>query len=435
MVPQRRTPSARLASLALALLAASAGVFAQEELDRASTAPQRAIVERIKRVQAQDGPRSADLIAPFTALGLLYQESGDLALATVAVERAFDLVRMNYGVQSLDQAPLLRQRMALAEQRNDPAAAWNLEQALLALARRHDDDPQTVAILHEIGDRRMDVLERYFNGEYPSEIVFGCYYSNDRAEAVAAIDPARVGPAMPFGDCTAGSRTTVIRSLLWESQMHYSDAIKVGLGNDLYGNSELRELEMDIVRSSFEFGAVFEGGRDYALGRESLRRIAAYEAATDAPPLAQIEALVAIADWDLIFSTNRKLQAFALENYERAYRRLQTSDLPDAVVAAWFAPATPVVLPTFLPSPFVTDGAAEPGSFVDVSFEVTKEGRAQNIKIVAKNAQRADERLVRQAILRGRYRPRLVHGRFADAAPVAGRYRLTQPASAAEEGS
>ncbi len=428
MVSQRRHATGvrlRACALALLMLAAATDALSQAELELPSTAAQRAIVDRIALIQAQD-PRSAALISPLTALALLYEESGDFALAVAAIERASDLVRINYGVQSLDQAPLLRQRIAVEVERGNLFGAWNLEQALVALARRHSDDPRTVAILHEIGDKRMDVLERYLGSEFPAEIVFGCYYSDGSAEPVSAVAHTSL-----FGKCNNGSRGTVIRSVLWEAQMHYSDAIKVGLGNGLYGSSELRELEMDIVRSSFELGHIFQDGRDYALGRESLRRLAAYEAASGAPPLTQIEALIAIADWDVIFSNSRKLQEFALENYERAHERLRTSGEPDAVIEALFAPAAPVVLPTFLPSPFTGDESGD--APLEVAFEVTKEGRAENIKVLGNTVSRTDERRVRQAIMRGRYRPRIVDGRFADAAPVVVRYWLGQPADEAEE--
>ena len=417
----------RAAALAALMLAAPADGVAQAEPEHASTAAQRAIIERIELIRAQSGPRSADLIAPLTALAVLYEEGGELAFAAAAVELATDLVRINYGVQSLDQATLLRRRIALEEERGNFLGAWNLEQALVALARRHRDDPRTVTILHEIGDKRMHLLERYFDGEFPPQVVFGCYYSEGQPETISAPD------RRPFGDCAQGSRGTVLRSVLWEAQMHYSDAIKVGLGNDLYGSTELREIEMDIVRGSFEYGAIFQDNRDYALGRESLRRLAAYEAASDAPPLIQIEALIAIADWDLVFSTSGKLAKFALETYERAHDRLRTSGQPNAVIEALFAPAAPVVLPTFLPSPFERDesGAAFP-SF-EVAFEVTKEGKARNVEVRTKGASRADERRVHQAIMRGRYRPRLVDGRFADATPVVVRYWLAPPADEAEE--
>ena len=417
-----------LAALAVLVLAAPADALSQAEIKTPSTAAQRAILDRIELIRAQSGPRSAELIAPLTALAVLYEESGDLIFAAAAVERALDLVRINYGVQSLDQAPLLRQRIALEEARGNFSGAWNLEQALVALARRHRDDPRTVPILHEIGDKRMDVLERYFEGDFPPQVVFGCYYSEGQSQAIAAVDHIK-----PFGDCSSGSRGTVMRSVLWEAQMHYSDAIKVGIGNDLYGSNELRELEMDIVRSSFEYGAIFRDGRDYALGRESLRRLAAYEAASGAPPLTQIESLIAIADWDLVFATSGKLRKFALENYERAYRQLRASGQPDAVIEVLFAPAAPVVLPTFLPNPFTGDETRELSALLEVAFEVTKEGTARNIEVLGRNVSRADERLVRESIMRGRYRPRLVDGRFADAAPVVVRYRLDRPAGGPEE--
>ena len=70
------------------------------------------------------------------------------------------VIRANYGLRSLEQAPLLQQRIRSEERRGDFAAAWELEQDLLTLARRQRDDLAAAPILHEIGDKRMDLLKR-----------------------------------------------------------------------------------------------------------------------------------------------------------------------------------------------------------------------------------------------------------------------------------
>lgn len=211
--------------------------------------------------------------------------------------------------------------------------------------------------------------------------------------------------------------------------MLYSDAIKAAIANDLYSSDELRELEMKLVRSSFLYGAMYEDGRDYLLGRESLRRLAAYDAAVSAPLLAQIEALIRIADWDILFSRSRNLQDAALATYELAYRRLMRSGENEAAIEAaiadLFSPETPVVLPTFLPNPFASADAKPSGEYVDIAFEVTREGKGRNVDIRGGSAEttRAVARHVNQLIRRSRFRPRLVDGRFADS-PILLRYYL-----------
>ena len=67
------------------------------------------MVSRVSRGSAQDaeGLRSPSLISMLTDLGLLYQDDGDHALAAVALEEARHVVRVNFGLHTLEQLPLM----------------------------------------------------------------------------------------------------------------------------------------------------------------------------------------------------------------------------------------------------------------------------------------------------------------------------------------
>jgi hypothetical protein len=210
--------------------------------------------------------------------------------------------------------------------------------------------------------------------------------------------------------------------------MHYSDAVKVAIADDRYTSDEVRELEMKLVRSHFLYGAMYLDGRDYALGRESLRRLVAYEAAASAPPLVQMEALIDVADWDVVFAQSGKLRETAHSMYEHAYRRLKETGQHEAAIEALFSPITPVVLPAFLPNPLASNDGRPSAEYLDIAFEVTKAGRARNLEILAAStaSKRAAVRHVNQLIQRSRFRPRLVDGEFADSPPIVVRYYLPE---------
>src|SRR5262245_60551289 len=138
---------------------------------------QAVIVDRIREEQALNGVYSAALVEPLTALSLLYQESGDGTLAIAAIQRALQVQRANYGLGTLDQAPLMLQSNKNAQTMRDFEMAWRLEHALLALAHRNPNDLRTVPIFRETADKRMDLLGRYAKGEeFPPQVVLGCYY-------------------------------------------------------------------------------------------------------------------------------------------------------------------------------------------------------------------------------------------------------------------
>ncbi|HMB72906.1 MAG TPA: hypothetical protein VKQ06_04995, partial [Gammaproteobacteria bacterium] len=149
----------------LVVAAAPALCFAQSDDEIA--ARQRELVARIDEVQSAYGPQAQELIEPLTELALVFEENGDEIFARATTERVLQIVRTNFGLHSLEQVPLLTRIMADAEARGDHELAWQHEQTLFDIARRSPEDLRSVPIMRDIGDRRIDVLERYINGEFP----------------------------------------------------------------------------------------------------------------------------------------------------------------------------------------------------------------------------------------------------------------------------
>ena len=370
--------------------------------------------EEAQAAELQNGRDSTDWIDPLTALGLLYQEDGDYPLAAAAFERARQIVRINYGLYSIEEVRLLRLLIRNAEAMGDVETAWHLEQELLTLAERHPDDLQTVPVLREIGDKRIDVLERYIAGGFPEQIVLGCYYEPPEDTFAARAQGART--------CRSGSRRRVIGRLLREAQSYYQDAIGVILGHELYSSDELRELEMKLVRSSYWHGT-------YWVGRQSLRRLLAYDVANSEPSLTRVDALVQMADWEVLFAGdigNFSRRESALEVYAQAYQLLEEEGVEQASIDEIFSPRVPVTLPTFLPNPLVSEDATESAEYIDVAFDITKHGKSEHVEILdtTTDMTRAAERELVRLIERRSFRPRVTNGEFADAASVVVRYYL-----------
>jgi tetratricopeptide (TPR) repeat protein len=195
--------------MALCAVAAACPVFCQPALE-ASADRQRQIVETIDQEQSDNGPYSLELIGPLAALALFYQEQEDHDLAIVAVERARQVVRVNYGLHSIEEAPLLQQLIRSQEALGDVEMAWEIEQNLLTLARRYPNDLRTAPIWDEVADKREDVLERYIAGDFPPQMVLGCYYWS------------RGNPR-----CHSGSRGQAIRALSDEVDRYRVAALRV----------------------------------------------------------------------------------------------------------------------------------------------------------------------------------------------------------------
>jgi hypothetical protein len=422
------------------------------------------ISARIQEILSLGGPYSAELLGPLAELIELYHEGDDDDLAAVAIQRALQVVRVNNGLHSLDQVALLEQLIRIEEARGNHAAAWDREQDLLRLVRRYPDDLRTVPVLREVAARRMAVLGRYLRGERPPEVVLGCFYET--------------WPQREDANCEAGSRKTVVRGLLAEAQGNYSAAIATLLRNGLYGGDEVRELELellrgiDFVRTTYDShprrddlvlvpymtrATMWEPWRSraqpllelaawdlpqgateaadeeradlgphdariddtYHRGQQSLRRLYAYGVASEGPPLAQADAAVQLADWDLLYSRH----GAAVEGYQLAHDVLRQLGMPRESIDRLFAPALPVVLPAFQPNPLARDERRQATGWLDVAFAITKYGRGRDIEILdAANAtDDSRDRLV-TLIMTSRFRPRPIAGRFDGTSRVRVRY-------------
>jgi hypothetical protein len=456
---------AAAAGLALATAFASGAATSLEDEQR-----ERQLLDRVAELQAQGGPYAPELKDALTELVLLYQERGDPDLAVVAIEQSVQVVRVNQGLHSLEQVPLMLQRIYAEEARGNDADVWQLEQELLTLVRRHPADLRTVPVLHEMADRQMAVLDRVMAGERHPHIFYGCFY--------------KLWPTREGGSCYAGSKQNVVQGMLAEAQRNYSAAIATLLRNEQQGSEELRELEMEILRGvdlvraqyareysrtgtpmplvpaylgadSIEpwrgrmapvvalagwelpyptMGSLDDGESPkaqtkhirimdpYHRGRQSLRRLYAYGAATASAPLSQADAALQIADWDLLYSRNGE----AVDRYQFIYAMLEQAGVSEASIDGLFSPSIPVVLPAFQPNPLLRDETRPAAGHIDVAFEITKYGRARAVEILDEMSATDDAKHDLVDLIAGsRFRPRPTDGQFGVTSRVVVRYYLS----------
>jgi hypothetical protein len=253
----------------------------------------------------------------------------------------------------------------------------------------------------------LDMLERYVHGEYPPQIVLGCFYKR---------------PDLLDGDCHAGSKSVAERGIASAAQRYYAEAISVLLRNKMYSSPDLQELEHALLRSSY-----FHGGQ---YGRQSLRRLLSYAVANGEPWLTRMQSFIQIVDWDFLFGT----KGTVLNTYARSLELFQERGAPQSAIDEIFAPRLPVVLPAFLPNPLESRESPSTRGFIDVSFEITKFGRSRAIEILDTTTNATDDeedRLIR-LIARSEYRPRVADGKIADRARVVLRYYLNDDSAIAK---
>lgn len=397
-------------------VASSQAISQQRELE---------LTAAIEQAASEYGVQSKELIEPLTALSLYYEEAGTYGIADATIERLLQVIRANYGLYSLDQAPSIRRLIMHAQERGNPLAAWNLELDLLRLAARNPDDIRTAQIYREVGDRRFDILQRYSAGEPTPEIQLGCYYDNSKEYLKAARRGSRPIYSTPGldngGNCAAGSRTVAKRALVAEAHGFYMRAINIYLDNDLdlEESGELHDLLTDVVQSSWRYSAI-----DF--GRTSLLYL------RDSEPedsLARVETMVQLADWDLMYAPiiGTKYRDSAYEGYEEAYALAQKHSFPQADIDALFAPDVPVTLPSFLPNPLVSEETSTSRGHIDIQFSVTEKGTSDDVHILettTANVPRDVERDLVNEVKHGQFRPAIVNGEPTDSGPFVIHYFL-----------
>lgn len=411
--------AARICVLAIVAgpgIARSQAISQQRELD---------LTAAIEQTASEYGVQSKELIEPLTALSLYYEEAGDYGIADATIERLLQVIRANFGLYSLDQAPPIRRLIMHAQERGNPIAAWNLEQDLLRLAARNPDDIRTARIFREVGDRRFDILRRYNAGEPTPEIQLGCYYDNSQEYLKAARRGSRPIYSTPgldnSGNCAAGSRTVAKRALVAEAHGFYMGAINIYLDNDLdlEESGELHDLLTDVVQSSWRYNAIDFGRRSLLYLRDSEPQ----------DSLARIDAMVQLADWDLMYAPDlgTKYRDSAYEGYEEAYALAHEHSFPQADIDALFAPDVPVTLPSFLPNRFVSEETSTSRGHIDIQFGVTDKGTSDDVRVLdttTANVSRDVERDFVNEIKHGKFRPKIVDGEPADSGPFVIHYFL-----------
>jgi hypothetical protein len=398
-------PRYAAARIWLVLIGVPCAGLAQSPPDSDTTDALGEIAERISEAQVEGGAYSSDLIDPLKTLSVLYQENGNYALATAVLDQAMQVIRANYGLRSLEQAPLLQQKIRSEEARGNAAGAWDLEQELLALARRNPDDLRTAPILHELGDKRMDILERYLGGELPPQLFLGCYYQGL---------PQHEGPPRS-GNCNAGSKGIAAGTMLIDAQRLYLNAIRVFHQQKAYASDELHKLEAKVILGSYTGGA-------YETGRQSLQRLISYGAVNAEPLERRVDTLVEIGDWDLLFD----YRPSALDIYEDAYAFLRERG-EQAAIDALFSPASPYMLPRFLEDPSSPSRAATATGHVDMAFEVTRYGTTRRLDVLkSSNASKDARGDILRLVSRAKFRPIIRDGEFPRATPVVVRYYVEE---------
>jgi len=348
------------------------------------------------------------------------QPTGILCTLLIAVSPA--RIRAQDG--SLAEAQVIQERIREERLLGNPEDAWYIEQDLLRLVVNNPDDVRSARILRDVGDYRIDILTRYDSGEFPPEIVLGCYYSSSKqftAMSQRGSRPLAVGPGGDegFTTCAAGSRRTARLGLAEEALLFYLESARILLRLEDADGDEVRELFMKLLETSYLTS-------NYRIGRQSLESLLSLQEAHSESWLTRAQTLAFMGDWDLLFAEyfGTKYADSAAVSYARALSMLAEHGVAEDAVNSIFNPPTPVLLPAFAANRLISVKTAESTGHVDVSFEIRESGQSTRIKVLDSpvNAPRSAVRDLINTIKQGRFRPIAANGRLVESAPVTVRF-------------
>jgi len=320
------------------------------------------------------------------------------------------------------EAAVVRQRFGELLQQGEAEQAWELELSLVDFALANTGDVRSAWILRDVAARRMDILAKYDAGEYPPEVVYGCYYYGTQGGGETrrlSSQPVSGGSSVDVSSCAAGSRRRMRHAIAEEARLLYAESAAILLNIDEVTTAEIRDVVIALVATSYQT-------LNYRIGLQGLTSLLARQERDGDSALEQARTVVLIGDWDLLFAEHfgTRYIGSAEASYEKAIALLRDRGIAGDAVDSLFA--VPVLLPTFYPNGFTLGSPDAAGQFIDVGFEIRKNGRSARIDVLDASAElpRAAEREAVDQIKHGRFRPLAADGQLLDSAPVTARYYI-----------
>lgn len=366
----------------------------------------------VSAIELDGGAWDDGLVEELAALGRLQQEQGDHLAAIETLDRAIHINRINAGLYTLEQIPVVEQLIQSYMALGDWEQADIYNNYLFHVQQKAFgyNDPRLIPVL----DRLATWYIQAFNigyGELPgirlrqSQIMF-----NAAARMVG----------VHFGKNDE-------RFITYQQNIANS-AYLVSRNQDLMleiNRPEYRNMQQMLAQQLNEQRQVQAPG--FRTGERALVEIVQVYSEKADETYALAEAIAHLADWYLLFSQRRG----ALENYQLAWHVLQEQENAEELTQRLFGEVVP--LPSFASSIEIPEAyyKNEDGSdalnfdYADLTFDVTDGGMVRNIASDTEETEANKSQLSKLRIMvrSTRFRPLIVGGVPQDSAENHFRYR------------
>jgi len=358
--------------------------------------------ERLQLLEQEQGPYSPSLAEPLMDMGRYLQESGDPAQARLLYQRALHVLRVNEGLYSEQQMPLLRSLFVVHRRLGDWRALDGRYDYFFRLAATSGQLDAETAVEYFRWQR--EALRRQLDSSDYRRLL-SLYEANE--QLLAAADPA-LDSAGYWKLLTSQLHNLYLVQALVTPRIMTTTR---GFTSMAPVRSEpIQEMDVHEQRLvNVQRGAV-------SRGTALLSDFIAAEGLHDEQLRAQ--ALLALADWHQW----NGVRGGASEDYRRVIVHLQATG-QEQLLHEWFG--SPVELPDN--GAFSRD-PGEGGVPVSVRFTVSKAGRPRDIEATAADeSQKGFAMRLYRSLLATRFRPRFADGVAVATTNIERDYRYLDP--------
>ncbi|MFC6634659.1 energy transducer TonB [Microbulbifer taiwanensis] len=359
--------------------------------------------ERIEDMEAQYGAYGAGMDEQLLGLATALQKAGDHEEAISEFRRAMLINRVNEGLYSLNQIPMIERMIESQIALNQWEDANDNQQYLYWLHARNygENDPRMLPVINDLSRWHLQAYVEEKGGTLFEHLISA---TNLYELAVDIITQNFGANDLRLVDALRGLKATNYYLATYQGEPQPPVVI-----NTSFGGGDLdaqRRSKLDHYRMN-----------SFSTGKNAIARIVdVYQKNPQSPPAASAKAKVELGDWYMMFNKWHS----ARKTYGEAYQALWNNGATNQEISDIFG--RPAALPA-LPM-LDEDREALSETYVTVSYDVTAFGKARNIQIL--NAYPVDRvsirSRVRNVLKRAKFRPRFENGEPVETAGIVQRF-------------
>lgn len=354
----------------------------------------------LETIEDDGGVWDPQLIEQLTAQGSLQQQQGDHATAIATFDRAMHVNRINNGLHTTEQIPIVEELIESYMALEDWANVDLYYNYLFYVQQKAygSEDPRMIPVLAQLGQWHLQAFNIGF-GE-----MLGLHLSSAQILFDAAVQMVN----LHFGPQDE-RLVTYLRSI---ADSAYLVASNPEIMSEV--NRPDFRTSQDLLMAQLNQRNVDMTPAGFSAGEAALQQVVAVQEELADDPYVIAEAYANLGDWYLLFRQRR----VAEEQYLTAWNLLAAEENAEELQQRLFGQVTPI--PTFITEPrLLYRGGSVPSGpeelteeFVDLSFIVTRNGEVRRVTVLGEET--ADEaglvaRVVRE-MRRFAFRPQVQEG-------------------------